>query len=76
VREPPVTKAQRATGASGTMRAMIESRYPNRWFGSNPQAVTNQGKKLTAFDRDVPKDWRTALGVSDIDAESNTAPSE
>jgi hypothetical protein len=49
----------------GMMRRMIETRYPNRWFGSNPQAITNQGKKLTAFDREVPTDWRSALGVGD-----------
>jgi hypothetical protein len=48
---------------------MIDSRYPNRWFGSNPQAISNQGKKLSAFDRELPKDWRTALGLSE-DAES------
>ena len=50
---------------------MIESRYPNRWFGSNPQAITNQGKKLTAFDRKVPKDWRSALGLPDGDVPAN-----
>ncbi len=44
---------------------MIEPRYPNRWFGSNPQAVTSQGKKLSAFPRDLPKDWRSALGLDD-----------
>ncbi len=42
---------------------MIETRFPNRWFGSNPQAITSQGKKLTAFDREVPRDWRSALGL-------------
>jgi hypothetical protein len=52
---------------------MIESRYPNRWFGSNPQAVTNQGKKLTAFDREVPKDWRSALGLPDRDAPADAS---
>jgi hypothetical protein len=44
---------------------MIEPRYPNRWFGSNPQAITSQGKKLSAFPRDLPKDWRSALGLDD-----------
>jgi len=44
---------------------MTETRHPNRWFGSNPQAVPSQGKKLSAFPRDVPKDWRSALGLSE-----------
>jgi hypothetical protein len=51
---------------------MIEPRYPNRWFGSNPQAITNQGKKLSAFPRDLPKDWRSALG---LDAAGSAAES-
>jgi hypothetical protein len=51
---------------------MIETRYPNRWFGSNPQAITSQGKKLTAFARQVPKDWRAALGLPDGDAPART----
>ncbi len=55
---------------------MIETRYPNRWFGSNPQAVTNQGKKLTAFNREVPKDWRSALGVPDAGAPAGPAASD
>ena len=46
------------------MRGMTETRYPNRWFGSNPQATSSQGKKLSAFQRDLPKDWRAALGLS------------
>ena len=44
---------------------MIDSRSPNRWFGSNPQAIPNQGKKLSAFDRELPKDWRAALGLDE-----------
>jgi len=44
---------------------MTETRYPNRWFGSNPQAIANQGKKLTGFTRELPKDWRSALGADD-----------
>jgi len=47
---------------------MIETRYPNRWFGSNPQAIANQGRKLTEFDREVPKDWRSALGLEESDS--------
>jgi len=54
---------------------MIETRYPNRWFGSNPQAITNQGKKLTAFHREVPKDWRSALGAPDADATTDATAS-
>jgi len=45
---------------------MIDTRFPNRWFGSNPQAITSQGKKLSAFSRELPKDWRSALGL-DVD---------
>ena len=44
---------------------MTETRFPNRWFGSNPQAISSQGKKLSAFQRDLPKDWRSALGVNE-----------
>ncbi len=40
---------------------MPETRYPNRWFGSNPQAIPNHGKQLYPWSRDVPKDWRSAL---------------
>jgi hypothetical protein len=54
---------------------MTETRHPNRWFGSNPQAVPNQGKKLSAFSRDLPKDWRSALGLGD-QAAAEHAPSE
>lgn len=42
---------------------MVESRYPNRWFGSNPQAIPNHGKKLSPWERELPKDWRSALGL-------------
>jgi hypothetical protein len=55
---------------------MIETRYPNRWFGSNPQALTGNGKQLHAFSRDVPKDWRSALGVSADDAADPAPTSE
>lgn len=44
---------------------MIDAQHPNRWFGSNPQAISSQGRKLTAFDREVPKDWRSALGLDE-----------
>ena len=53
---------------------MTEPRYPNRWFGSNPQAVASQGKKLSAFPRDLPKDWRSALGLSDPARAADDAP--
>jgi hypothetical protein len=43
---------------------MTETHYPNRWFGSNPQAISSQGKRLSAFSREVPKDWRAALGIA------------
>ncbi|MCC6831239.1 MAG: hypothetical protein IT200_07820 [Thermoleophilia bacterium] len=42
---------------------MVDSKYPNRWFGSNPQAIPNHGKKLTPWDKELPKDWRSALGL-------------
>ena len=47
---------------------MTETQYPNRWFGSNPQAISSQGKKLTGFAREVPKNWRAALGADDATA--------
>lgn len=40
---------------------MVETRFPNRWFGSNPQAISNHGKKLSGFSKELPKDWRSAL---------------
>ncbi len=43
---------------------MVDSRFPNRWFGSNPQAIPNHGKKLTEWERELPKDWRSALGLT------------
>jgi hypothetical protein len=42
---------------------MVESRHPNRWFGSNPQALSNHGKKLSPWERELPKNWREALGL-------------
>jgi len=57
------------------MGFMTETRYPNRWFGSNPQAISSQGKKLSAFPHDLPKDWRSALGLGD-DASAADDPSE
>jgi len=51
---------------------MIDSRYPNRWFGSNPQAISSQGKQLSAFNREVPKDWRSALGIAPEDRSAGT----
>jgi len=54
----------------GMTRRMVETRYPNRWFASTPQAITNQGKKLTVFIREIPTDWRSALGIGD----GETAP--
>ena len=53
---------------------MTETRFPNRWFGSNPQAISSQGKKLSAFPRDLPKDWRSALGVVDPNVVANDEP--
>jgi hypothetical protein len=43
---------------------MVESRYPNRFFGSNPQAMTGSGRQLTPFHKELPKDWRSALGAA------------
>ena len=51
--------------------SMVESRYPNRWFGANPQSVASQGHKLTGWDTATPKDWRSALGVAAEDAPSD-----
>ncbi len=53
---------------------MTETRYPNRWFGSNPQAISSQGKRLSAFPRDIPKDWRSALGLNTEGSAADEAP--
>ena len=53
---------------------MTAPRYPNRWFGSNPQAISSQGKKLSAFPRDLPKDWRSALGLRDPTSAADSVP--
>jgi len=53
---------------------MTEPRYPNRWFGSNPQAISSQGKKLSAFPRELPKDWRSALGLREPARAADDAP--
>ncbi|MFN8123649.1 MAG: hypothetical protein U0237_14595 [Thermoleophilia bacterium] len=52
---------------------MVDSKYPNRWFGSNPQAIPNHGKKLTPWDSELPKDWRSALGLG-AEGEAPQAP--
>jgi len=52
---------------------MVDSRYPNRWFGSNPQAIPNHGKKLTEWNRELPKDWRSAL---ELDPDATAAKGE
>lgn len=44
-------------------RAMLRSKQPNRFFGVNPQGMPSQGRREGAWSRDVPKDWRTALGL-------------
>ncbi|MCB0880773.1 MAG: hypothetical protein KDC33_00940 [Thermoleophilia bacterium] len=40
---------------------MVDTRFPNRWFASNPQAIPNHGKQLHPWSDDLPKDWRSAL---------------
>jgi hypothetical protein len=55
------------------MRFMTETRCPNRWFGSNPQAISSQGRKLSAFPHDLPKDWRSALGLGDASAANDAS---
>lgn len=44
---------------------MLKSRNPNRFFNVNPQAVPNQGRNLDGFSKELPKNWRAALGLED-----------
>jgi mono/diheme cytochrome c family protein len=53
---------------------MVDSRYPNRWFGANPQAISPQGKAQQMWDRRTPKDWRSALGVPPTPPKDPNAP--
>ncbi len=53
---------------------MVDSRYPNRWFGANPQAISPQGKAQHIWDRRTPKDWRSALGVDPTPPKDPNAP--
>ncbi|HWH15934.1 MAG TPA: hypothetical protein VNT51_14430 [Miltoncostaeaceae bacterium] len=55
---------------------MVESRHPNRWFGSNPQAIPNQGRRLSTWSREVPKDWRVALGADQTPSNAPEADDE
>lgn len=50
---------------------MLRSKQPNRFFGVNPQGISNQGKREEPFSRELPKDWRSALG---LEAEDPSAP--
>ena len=55
--------------AFANLRRMIDSKHPNRWFNSNPQAIPNHGKRHTTWQRDVPKDWRSGLARHEDTAE-------
>ena len=54
---------------------MLRSKQPNRFFGVNPQGMPNQGAREGAWSRDVPKDWRSALGL-EPEADDAPAPAE
>src|ERR1019366_3908679 len=56
---PPVPR-----GPSGRVTPTIGTLHPPRWFDANPQARSNHRKPLRAFNREVPTDWRAALGVA------------
>ncbi|MFN8109304.1 MAG: hypothetical protein U0Y82_05590 [Thermoleophilia bacterium] len=55
---------------------MIESQHPNRWFGSNPQAIPNHGRKLSPWHRELHKDWRAALDLDGHLAAEDAAAAE
>lgn len=46
---------------------MVDTRFPNRWFGSNPQAIPNHGKQLHPWSKELPKDWRSAFDTPSED---------
>lgn len=59
---------------------MLRSKHPNRFFGLNPQGIPNQGRKLGTWSRDLPKDWRSAIGAdgedtSTVDADETAGDS-
>lgn len=49
----------------------MKSKRPNRFFGVNPQGISNQGKREEPFSHELPKDWRSALG---LEADAASAP--
>lgn len=40
----------------------MQSKHPNRFFGLNPVAVPNNGRKETEWNHDLQKTWRDAVG--------------
>ena len=55
---------------------MLRSDKPNRFFGVNPAGIPNQGRQLTPWSREIPKDWRSALGVDAPDPSETSGDSE
>ena len=51
----------------------MQSAYPNRFFGANPVAVPNQGRKEGGCDTDLPRTWRAALGLDEAAAGDGAA---
>jgi len=55
---------------------VLRSRRPNRFFGVNPQGMANQGAKEGSWSREVPRDWRSALGLDEPAAEQEAGAEE
>ena len=55
---------------------MLRSDKPNRFFGVNPASIPNQGRQLTPWSRELPKDWRAALGLEAEESGESSADSE
>lgn len=52
-------------------QAMLKSKNPNRFFNVNPQAIPNQGRNLDGFSKELPKNWRAALGLEDEEPQAS-----
>ena len=55
---------------------MLRSDKPNRFFGVNPAGIPSQGRQLTPWSREIPKDWRSALGVDGPDPSETSDDAE
>jgi hypothetical protein len=43
----------------------VQTKNPNRFFGSNPVSMPSAGKKEDGFPTELPRTWRSALGLED-----------